>query len=420
MNLIRTAVQMIVITFICSQAYAQQSFQSGYIIDAKGDTLRGEIDYRNWSQNPEKITFRSHDGIISEKTPEQVKLFAVAGEQYLGVEIDLSISAIELNDLDMISEPIMKTKWVFLQTIYDGEKSLYFHTNRRVNNFYIGINGELVHLVYKSYLKIDNDGIDSRAENNKYLGQLRYYLRDCPKVMSRLERVRYNQTSLVKLFENYNECIGDVSGFKKEKERTKVELGLVAGASLTSLSFTGIPAFNYMQSLNRSSIDPTFGLAVDFILPRNKRKWSFRTELAYATFNIKEGEFQEYISAQDYSNHTSSFGLNYLKLNGLVRYNYPVGDISLFANVGGSYGYVISKRSNIHIEERYFFGSTPKTENVVLEEIRKYEQSVLFGIGLKKDRWSVETRYEDGNGMSRYTFLGSEVRKVHLLFTYTF
>ena len=40
-------------------SYAQSNYKPGYVVDLKGDTLKGFIDYREWHSNPNSINFKT-------------------------------------------------------------------------------------------------------------------------------------------------------------------------------------------------------------------------------------------------------------------------------------------------------------------------------------------------------------------------
>jgi len=59
MNTIRLIIFLSVIFFSGNNVLAQSNFLTGHFINIAGDTIHGEIDYRNWDKNPNKITFRN-------------------------------------------------------------------------------------------------------------------------------------------------------------------------------------------------------------------------------------------------------------------------------------------------------------------------------------------------------------------------
>lgn len=65
--MLRFSAKIVIAIVSISNIYAQSKFEPGYIVTSKSDTVRGMIEYRNWSQNPETILFRDEQ-LQNEKT----------------------------------------------------------------------------------------------------------------------------------------------------------------------------------------------------------------------------------------------------------------------------------------------------------------------------------------------------------------
>jgi hypothetical protein len=91
-----------------------------------------------------------------------------------------------------------------------------------------------------------------------------------------------------------------------------------------------------------------------------------------------------------------------------------VGLSSVFLNLGISNGFAISE-SNYKKAETKFYSTERIVEERALEEIRKNEQGLVIGAGLKHKRLSLESRYERTNGMSVYLKLNSPINRFYIL-----
>lgn len=151
------------------------------------------------------------------------------------------------------------------------------------------------------------------------------------------------------------------------------------------------------------------GLFLDVILPRNHGKWSINNELLFSSYKV---------SGQRGINSTE-IGYSYLKLNNMVRFKYPVGNLFVYVNAGLSNGFAISETNN---KKLYALrnGSPLLTEQKALNDTRKFENGWIFGIGAKHNRFSFEVRYENGNGMSEYQTLSSSTKRYYFLLGYRF
>ncbi len=78
-----------------------------------------------------------------------------------------------------------------------------------------------------------------------------------------------------------------------------------------------------------------------------------------------------------------------------------------------------NKQKNYLRTDRRFFTDRTVTESKLIEAGRKCEQGLLAGAGIGLNSFTLEIRYETGNGMSGYE-LSSSVRRGYLLLVYRF
>jgi hypothetical protein len=65
--------------------------------------------------------------------------------------------------------------------------------------------------------------------------------------------------------------------------------------------------------------------------------------------------------------------------------------------------------------ETKFYAEPVFTSERALNETRKWEFGILAGLGAKYQKFSFETRYERGNGMSPYSFLVSKTNRIFFI-----
>ena len=404
---------------LAQTCFGQQNYLPGYIVSLKGDTISGFVDYRNWEYNPDKIYFQNELGDAQALyTPTDINGFGVQDEIYVSAIVRTEISASKTNELSYSSEAIFAVDTTFLQTIISGPKSLFYYKIRHgKEQFYSRQDGVFDLLVYKRYLK-KRPGGDAVAENRKYLGQLALYLQDCPLVQSKLGNTRYGKEGLSKLFAFYYHCTGSTVKFQKETEKVTTEVGALIGATSSSLEFKSnsyayLTDVDYPHSLNISA-----GLFFDVIFPRNAKKWSLYNELMYTSYQM-EGRYDSFTNENTYSTSYIKIGYSYIKMNNLARFRYPVGNLQIYLNGGMSNGFVVAE-TNFLRKESTTHSINQVEEGRALNEVRKYEQGYLIGIGSKFKKYSLEIRYEKGSGVSLYRVLGSSVHRYYLLLGYKF
>ena len=391
----------------------------GIIISKNGDTLQGFIDYRNWENNPKEINFQ-YD-INDEKvsySPDDIKLFRAQGNIYVSSIVKRENSTQNINKLEYNPKFHFEIDTVFLQTLVLGEKSLYYcKNNNGENNFFIKQNNQFELLEYKKYLKKIN-GKSNIVENKKFVGQLLSYLNDCQSIHSRLSKVKYDKESLKKLFAFYQACDLKLNS-SDNQEKIFVKIGIVAGMSISSVQFKGYSLTYLVNTDYPKSFNFSTGIYFDLFVPRNKlNRWSSYNELFYTSYKV-EGKYKNIYNSSNYEIFNTIIGYSYIKMNNMFRYQYSENNILLYFNIGLSNGLVIAEKNYLK-KETMLSGSLNIKEDKAIEEIRKYEQGYIFGLGTIYKNYSLELRYERGNGMSIYPSLNSVIRKLYFLLGYQF
>jgi hypothetical protein len=394
---------------------------AGFIINNENDTVRGSIDFRRWDKNPDRITFLA-EGETTEEilTPLNILEFHVKGEIFVSAIVDSEITNLLYGELPRHPEPDLKTDTIFLQTLVKGEKSLYYFKNAQGNdNFYIKGDESFELLTYKKY-RIVRDLQARVAENKRFLGQLAYYLSDCPNIQSALRRVEYNKRSLGKLFQfYYSDCVDSAPVFEAEKKGLKIDLGIFAGPTISRLDFRSSNSYwDHLTEVNYgSSFNFSGGFFFDIFLPFSLNNWSINTEAIYTTYKFS-GEYNIVYSEFHYSESCIDIATSYAKINNLIRYRFFHKENQFYLNAGISNGFIIratnSKKTytKFYDNERFYFGGASSFDS--------HEQGLVFGAGLKRKKLGVEARIERGNGFSRASSLGTISSRYYLLIGYTF
>lgn len=411
---------LILIMLIFQCVFSQEDYKSGYVIKNNSDTIFGLIEHKAWRGNPVAIQFKTAIGneTVSYR-PADIAEFGFGEEIYISHKVEVGVSSMQMGELELDAQLKTETETVFLQTLFDGEKSLYYYVSALgVNNFYIKQDTSLNLLVYKKYIKkVEHDNKTFAMENKRYIGQLLVYLNECERINSKIQNTSYNKSSLIKVFQQYYECTSTAVSFQRKTQKFDFEFGVLAGVSLTSLEFTSNGEFSYLINTDySSSINVSAGLFIDVILPVTKGRWSINNELLLSSYKVK-GSYTDFKDEDYYSITDTEFGYSYLKINTLLRYKHPVGNVFLFFNGGMSNGLAISE-TNYKLVESKFHSSERLVEGLALNEARKYERGIILGAGVKYTRFSCEMRYENGNGMSNYGPLGAVTKRFYLLFSY--
>lgn len=408
---------LMLFALIASRVVAQEKFLPGYVKTADGVRTEGYIDYRNWKNNPKQVSFKKDEqGKVQVFKAIDISEFGVKDEIYVGAIVEKEITTNTTYGLSKSSELELRMDTVFLQTLVSGEKTLMGMKSSGKQNFYIKEGHKYVLLQYKWYM-IEQNGKQLKAENLTYRRQLATYLGDCLRMSTPLQSASYSTKSLQSIFLQYYACTDKMPVFRKVREKVVSELGLLAGASNTSLTFKTSMAVQDIINYNfPSTTGIVGGLYLNLFLPRNNQKWSFYNELMFSSYKVT-GSFQDLKNENDYRDVEGSLGYNYLKINNLIRYSYPIGGLRIFVNGGVSNGLAISE-TNEKTTFSKFYSTEITQEGKVLSETRTYEQGVIVGAGVISGRLAAEMRYERSNGMSIFPLLSSRVERYFLVVSY--
>jgi len=416
----KSALTLLTVLFFTS-AFSQSNFIPASVTLANGESLAGFIDYKDWDVTPRKISFKEN---IDDKPIKlfvtEVREFRLNNEIFERAIVQVEYSSLNLNNLDDSVRFKLRPDTVFLQTIYDGAKSLYYLKMQDGKElFYIKVDSTYTLLLYKKYrLEVNHNivvGINSR-----YKGQLAYYLNDCRTITANIDETKYTQHSLYALFKDYYKCSSAEIKFQQHQRKLQVDYGAVAGISITHFAFSSseeifAPLVNagYKPSLNFSG-----GFSLDLIFPNRHKRWSVYNELFFTSFKTN-GYYNDVKSDFQNTQTWTEVGASYIKINNNVRYKYPIKSTFVFLQAGISSGFMVGS-TNYRKTETQVFARFFTEEGKVLDDFTTYEQAFSVGAGMLYKKASFQVRYESGNGIINGLNLLSSTKRLYFLLGYTF
>lgn len=416
-NLVLILITTLSITFLSGQS----NFIEGLIIDKSGKEINGFINYRNWVNNPNQITFKKTLTNSSEVNyrPEDIKSFAVDDEKYISAIVDKETTSTSIGSFDDNKEFNLVRDTVFLQILVEGENSLYYLTeNSRVRNFFLGRNDSIELLGYKKYYQEVNNK-RKIFEIRQYRNQLARVISSCPKVLERTQTLRYKKSEMQSVFLSYYECNDDEVLFLKKVKKSVLTFGVYGGLSLTKLNFVGASNFKELVTAE-FSLTPgyTLGTFFELTFPRNENRLSLKTGLNIFGYSAKSTSLVEY-SDTEYVENEYDLSYNYLRLTFQLKYKIFKGSFDLFLSGGLSGGYTLNS-TNFNKTTSFFFGDIRVRESKAVRETRIDEYSWLAGFGIEKGKFGIEILHEQGSGMSNFIKLDSNLIRYHVLLNYRF
>ncbi len=270
--------------FIPLLSIAQSNYKKGYVVNLKGDTLRGYIDYKEWEHNPRNIHFKD---ALNNK-PRQlgtndINYFEISGlEYYERYSLKISTDAVDLANAPNGIDTSSRTDTVFLKILEKGKHvTLYAFNDAIKNRFFIKEHDILVpqELIYRVHLD-SNKGNELIAENIYYrqLNALAIKQSPDPKgLIHQTKYLSYREPELVRFIAMVN---GEGSNMKKKLKnigRNRYFVG--TGLNTSTLTYVGNGPFPNGSSSSSNSPLLTFGF--DSFTNPNVGRLLFRVEMAF-------------------------------------------------------------------------------------------------------------------------------------------
>lgn len=166
---------------------AQYNFKPGYYIDHKGDTVKGLINSLSMRSNSEKCEFKtSLEAATIIFLPNQIQSYKFEDGKYY-ISKKFKINNIEQN--------------IFMEVLIKGRISCYFAQTSDGPAYFIEKDSLIKELENKGKNIYHNDNI---TYSNRYIGVLKYYLKDQPEVAEEANNCKLYRDNLISLIAKYN------------------------------------------------------------------------------------------------------------------------------------------------------------------------------------------------------------------------
>lgn len=410
------------VLFVLSFQYAkaQKSFEPGYLVTSPNDTIRGYIDYKSWSRNPETINFKTSSGEKAETYGlSDMEGFGVHGENYVKAQVEINISPTDIDKLSSSSVPEVIKTVAFLLVVNNGPKGFFYLKDKagKVQLYIREKEGPYQLLINHRYLA--GNGSQKVVTVTYYREQLNNFFAECPGLIANQKLLPYSQSSIGKVFDRfYAKCSSPKTPVVSYKPTSSlIQVGIAAGLSSSKLSFEGPVEPELVNGGFPVSNKVSGGVFLNYVFPRLKQRASLYNELAFTSYKSSIANQTTY-SDNSYSKVRTTFGFGYIKLINMVRYQIPVAGLKLFLNAGVTNGRAISVTNERMTEDRFQTSAPTVTRKVAMDGARKYEFGLIFGLGVNYKKFGIELRHETSNGMSLYDKLKSNVKRNYFLLSY--
>ncbi|TWI97211.1 outer membrane protein with beta-barrel domain [Mucilaginibacter frigoritolerans] len=264
---------------------AQSNYKPGYVVTTQGDTVRGYINYKQWDQNPTKITFKANleSGDTKTFSVKNSSAFAVSGyENYRSYTVSVSQDLIDIEKVKQQLDTTTIADTVFLRICTTGKYlTVFSYTDKIKDHFYYLEAGatQPVELGYHAYMNEENSGIQYVTTYRLQLGNLvrKLNTNSTDKIIREVFIADYKEADLIKIAEDIN---GPSSLKFSQPSLGGTRWFVGVGAAVNQLKFdgTGNP---FPNSTSSNSISPKITAGLDFFANKNVQRFFIRLEYSF-------------------------------------------------------------------------------------------------------------------------------------------
>jgi len=259
----KSALTYFIITSLLFPVLGQ--FKEGYIIRNNNDTLSGYINFEGSAINSHQCLFKpKSDSAAVLFKPGDIKAFRFIDGKFFVTQ-------------DIITDN--QPHKVFLEWLIKGKASiLEYSGDINIRYFMLLENDSLYELKNSKEIRIV-DGADYSVNKREYIGALNYYFNDCPSISPKLNQLKFDSKSFIKIAHEYHEkmCKDEECIIYEDTNRDlKINLGAAVNSFHSQLKLNNDkPEEVYLSSAagyglgielsNLRLLSPRYSLRVHFI-----------------------------------------------------------------------------------------------------------------------------------------------------------
>ncbi len=284
---IRNLVLFSLFSLISLAATAQRNLKPGYIVNLKGDTTKGYVDYKDWVQNPGEITFGTEQQRATLKTYStgDIKAFGVNGfDHYRGEIVQISKNAVQIAQLGNNKDTSFITDTVFLRIVTTGKNvTLFQYTDDLKDRFYIA-EGIATPVELKRYLYFDPKQTSKLITINTFTQQLQRlvatYQAGNRALIDDVLRAEYRQKDISKVILSINGNAEEVNLATINRVGTRFYIGAAANFMRYYVGKQSEGTMDYIRYGTPQNVTvPYVNGGVDVFFNKNVKRLFVRTEI---------------------------------------------------------------------------------------------------------------------------------------------
>jgi hypothetical protein len=264
-----------------------QRYMPGYVLQ-NGDTVRGEVDNRNWDVNPTRIQFRT-TAAVSNYSLSDIEGFGIFGlDHYRKRFVRVDMNPVDLTQVRKHVRDSVLHSAFFLRVLVDGDQVDLYELQNFKPHYYIeeGGGGTALELNYSVSFDEASGTVNAYNGFHDQLIRLTAGRPDAKELSNQATRLRYQAGEISKFIRSLNSGNGNYTSPDQENTRLKAQFFIGGGLLFGQMKFTG--ENRELNSLNfpaEKSVVASAG--TDIFLSRDHQALFLRAELIVSSFRSK-------------------------------------------------------------------------------------------------------------------------------------
>lgn len=268
--------------------FAQANYRPGYIINPKGDTVKGFVNYKDWDFNPDVVEFKKDlKGSRQAFTVHNIQAFGITTlAAYQKAACNISLDETSASRLSSGRDTSFRVDTVFLKVLQRGPRvTLYSYTDEIKTRFYLGKAPSYVpeELVYRIYVGQNNAGDTKTMTEDTYKKVLfaiaaQYNVLDS-KLTRDLQDAAYTRDALMPIVSVIN-GVSEADFERHNGEQGKASWYVKLAANIATTSSAATSGFTAGGGVSSTSVLPAAGIGLNFNPSPIGGRLEFRADLS--------------------------------------------------------------------------------------------------------------------------------------------
>jgi Outer membrane protein beta-barrel domain len=416
----------------CATVVAQKNLKTATLITSNNQAIKGIVDDREWFGNPDAISFKAEGtGTFKKYTAsEAVAVKIDNGNQYFSKTVTIDKTNDQRLEVDNYLDSTytsFKTVTIFLLAeLLSDKMNLYSVTDNKLHLFAEKPGSPITELIHRRYRLRRNDRVYDE-EDNTYVQQLEMLFVDCPAVAEYQLDTEFSTAAISKQVAKYINCEKGAASYQKKAVKGSFSIGVLAGASVSSLSFVENPGLGGSKVIydKRLSSKPSVlaGVRFQYTVPGRQQRISLVGDLYYSRYSGEAEKQVAYTSPTFYTNRKLNVEFSILRTDILFRYAVVSSQgLSVFLNTGMSFTKPVNDKS-ITTDTEVFGSNTTINVNKTFESaggLRPIIVNITGGAGAAYKQYSLEYRLYKLGRLAKGIIYPVDLLSHQLMFAYKF